>query len=64
MLTLVATVILYTAGFVFVYGVVRLAVRHAIQDVERLRQETLLAEKRAALQERTFLSDNAYLAGG
>ncbi|MFC7547230.1 hypothetical protein [Plantactinospora sp. GCM10030261] len=64
MLALVATVILYTAGFVFLYGVIRFAVRHAIQDVERHRREVLLAERRAALQERTFIQENAYLAGG
>lgn len=64
MFGLVSAVILYTAGFVFLYGVVRLAVRHAILDVERVRHEVAEADERTALQERTFLKDNAFLAGG
>ncbi|MFB9234685.1 hypothetical protein ACFFWC_03915 [Plantactinospora siamensis] len=64
MVALVTAVLLYSAGFVFLYGVIRLAVRHGIQDVNRIRHDELLAERRAELQERTFIQDNAYLAGG
>ncbi|WDZ86051.1 hypothetical protein [Micromonospora cathayae] len=37
MLTLVIAMILYVAGFVFLYGVLRLAVRHALEDLEARR---------------------------
>jgi hypothetical protein len=63
MIQLAIAVMLYSLGFVFLYGVLRLAVRHAIQDVEQARLKALEADRLAALQERTFLRENAFLAG-
>lgn len=64
MFTVVATVILYVFGFVFLYGVIRLAVRHGLEDAEARRLEAHRAEKLAMLQDRTFVRENAFLAGG
>ncbi len=41
MLVFVATVVLYVFGFVFLYGVIRVGVRHGIQDAEANRPEPL-----------------------
>ncbi|SCL15884.1 hypothetical protein [Micromonospora inyonensis] len=59
MLTLVVTMILYVAGFVFLYGVIRVAVRHALEDLEVRRAETL---RPGPPQERPFVPEN-FLAG-
>lgn len=63
MFALVITVILYVLGFVFLYGVIRLAVRHAMEDLEMHRAQALRAEQLAAVHERTFLRENSFLAG-
>ncbi|MEH1164866.1 hypothetical protein V6V47_05715 [Micromonospora sp. CPCC 205539] len=63
MFTVVATVILYVFGFVFLYGVIRLGVRHAMEDVELQRIKTRHAEELAASRDRSFMRDNAFLAG-
>ena len=63
MLVLVTTVILYVFGFVFLYGVIRLGVRHGIEDVEVRRAQVLRAEQLASVQDRTFARENAFLAG-
>ncbi|QLQ38591.1 hypothetical protein [Micromonospora robiginosa] len=39
MLVFVATIVLYVFGFVFLYGVIRVGVRHGIQDAEANRPE-------------------------
>lgn len=41
MFALVTTLILYTCGFIFLYGVIRLAVRHGILDAEARRAEAM-----------------------
>ncbi|WP_176308452.1 hypothetical protein [Micromonospora sp. NBS 11-29] len=41
MLVLVVTVVLYVFGFVFLYGVIRVGVRHGIEDAEAYRPEAL-----------------------
>ncbi|SCE86631.1 hypothetical protein GA0070607_2546 [Micromonospora coriariae] len=63
MFAVVATVILYVFGFVFLYGVIRLGVRHALEDVELFRAKAQRAEELAASRDRTFLRENAFLAG-
>ncbi|NES29683.1 hypothetical protein GCE86_25755 [Micromonospora terminaliae] len=63
MLVFVTTVILYVFGFVFLYGVIRLGVRHGIEDVETHRAQALRAEELAAHQDRTFARENAFLTG-
>ncbi|MFE9689862.1 hypothetical protein [Micromonospora sp. NPDC005806] len=63
MLVFVTTVILYVFGFVFLYGVVRLGVRHGIEDVETHRARMQRAEELAAHQDRTFARENAFLTG-
>ncbi|MEU0156813.1 MULTISPECIES: hypothetical protein [Micromonospora] len=63
MLVFVTTVILYVFGFVFLYGVIRLGVRHGIEDVETHRAQQLRAEELAAHQDRTFARENAFLTG-
>ncbi|SCL16030.1 hypothetical protein GA0070624_0902 [Micromonospora rhizosphaerae] len=63
MFVFVTTMILYVFGFVFLYGVVRLGVRHGMQDVEAHRAEVLQAEQFAAEQDRRFARDNAFLTG-
>jgi hypothetical protein len=63
MLVLVTTVILYVFGFVFLYGVIRLGVRHGIEDVEVRRAQVLRAEQLASVQDRTFARENAFLTG-
>lgn len=63
MLVFVTTVILYVFGFVFLYGVIRLGVRHGIEDVETNRARLRQAEELAAHQDRTFARENAFLTG-
>ncbi|MET8352722.1 MULTISPECIES: hypothetical protein [unclassified Micromonospora] len=63
MFAVVTTVILYVFGFVFLYGVIRLGVRHALEDVELFRAKAQRAEELAASRDRTFLRENAFLAG-
>ncbi|MBB5829782.1 hypothetical protein ABUL04_29580 [Micromonospora harpali] len=64
MLVLVSTVILYVAGFVFLYGVIRLAVRHALEDLEARRPGLLRSQEVAAAQDRTFVRENPFVANG
>ncbi|MEU8295862.1 hypothetical protein AB0C04_01050 [Micromonospora sp. NPDC048909] len=63
MFAVVTAVILYCFGFVFLYGVIRLAVRHGMEDLEVRRAQALRAEELAANRDRTFLKENAFLAG-
>ncbi|RLP90592.1 MULTISPECIES: hypothetical protein [unclassified Micromonospora] len=63
MFAVVTTVILYVFGFVFLYGVIRLGVRHALEDVELYRAKAQRAEELAASRDRTFMRENAFLAG-
>ncbi|MGC4808370.1 hypothetical protein [Micromonospora sp. DT233] len=64
MLVLVATVILYVCGFVFLYGVIRLAVRHALEDLETRRPGLLRGQEAAAAQDRSFVRENPFVANG
>ncbi|WP_434742267.1 hypothetical protein [Micromonospora sp. SH-82] len=61
MLTLVTMVILYVFGFVFLYGLIRVSVRHAMEDLENRRAEALRMERMAAERDRAFVQDNAFL---
>ena len=63
MFAMVATVILYVAGFVFLYGVIRLAVRHALEEIETRRVQAERAEELAAARDRTLLRENGFLTG-
>ncbi|MFC4019583.1 hypothetical protein ACFOW4_16795 [Micromonospora sp. GCM10011542] len=63
MFAVVITVILYVFGFVFLYGVIRLGVRHGLEDLEVQRAKAQRAEELAASRDRTFLRENAFLAG-
>lgn len=63
MFVVVTTVILYVFGFVFLYGVVRLGVRHALEDLELQRARMRREEELAADRDRSFMRDNAFLAG-
>jgi hypothetical protein len=64
MLQVATAVLLYVAGFPCLYGVLRLAVRHALHDVAEARQETAdQARERALLEERTYARENAFLTG-
>jgi hypothetical protein len=56
-------VILYVFGFVFLYGVIRLGVRHGIEDIEANRARLRRAEELANYQDRTFARENAFLTG-
>ncbi|MGC5028294.1 hypothetical protein [Micromonospora sp. DT229] len=64
MLTFVVTSVLYVCGFVFLYGVIRLAVRHAIEDVEMRRVQTQRAEEMAAARDRALLHKHGFLSNG
>ncbi|MBL6277059.1 hypothetical protein JMF97_12905 [Micromonospora fiedleri] len=61
MLTFVATSILYVCGFIFLYGVIRLAVRHALEDVEMRRVQAQRAEEMAAARDRALLEKHGFL---
>lgn len=63
MFAVVTAVILYVFGFVFLYGVIRLGVRHGLEDVELQRAKTRHAEELAAARDRSFLRENAFLSG-
>ncbi|MDM4721675.1 hypothetical protein QTQ03_19530 [Micromonospora sp. WMMA1363] len=63
MFALVTTVILYVGGFVFLYGVIRLAIRHALEEMEARRIQAERAEESAAARDRTLLRENGFLAG-
>ncbi|MGW4498513.1 hypothetical protein ACWENR_07840 [Micromonospora sp. NPDC004336] len=63
MFAMVATVILYVAGFVFLYGVVRLAIRHALEEIEVRRVQAQRAEELAAARDRALLHENGFLTG-
>jgi hypothetical protein len=64
MFAFITTVILYVFGFVFLYGVIRLGMRHAMEDLEARRAKLAQAEQMAWAQDRTFIRDNSFLAGG
>ncbi|MFI6823007.1 hypothetical protein ACIBJE_18920 [Micromonospora sp. NPDC050187] len=59
MLTMAFVTILYVAGFVFLYGVIRVAVRHALEDLDTRRAEAL---RPGPPQERPFAPER-FLAG-
>ncbi|MET7875526.1 hypothetical protein [Micromonospora profundi] len=63
MFAVVITVMLYVAGFVFLYGVIRVGVRHALEDLELYRAKARRAEELAASRDRTFMRENAFLSG-
>ncbi|MGK5519814.1 hypothetical protein ACSNN9_10705 [Micromonospora sp. URMC 107] len=63
MFAMVATVILYVAGFVFLYGVIRLAIRHALEEMEVRRVQAQRAEELAAVRDRALLRENGFLTG-
>ena len=63
MLVLVTTVIFYVFGFVFLYGVIRLGVRHGMEDLEARRPQALRAEQSIVAEERAFARDNRFLTG-
>ncbi|MFI6758235.1 hypothetical protein ACIBF5_03695 [Micromonospora sp. NPDC050417] len=68
MLQIAAAVLLYVCGFPCLYGVMRLAVRHGLQDVAETRQENAEQARQEALDqarlaERTFARENAFLTG-
>lgn len=60
---MVTTVILYVAGFVFLYGVIRLAVRHALEEMETRRVQAERAEELSVARDRTMLRENGFLTG-
>ncbi|WBB55811.1 hypothetical protein [Verrucosispora sp. WMMD573] len=62
MLTFVITSLLYVCGFVFLYGVIRLAVRHAMEDIEVRRVQVARAEEMAASRDRGMLERHGFLA--
>ncbi|MGC5051398.1 hypothetical protein ACLQ2S_08110 [Micromonospora sp. DT48] len=61
MLTFVVTSLLYVCGFVFLYGVIRLAVRHAMEDIEVRRVQAARAEEMAAARDRALLERHGFL---
>ncbi|MET0418663.1 MAG: hypothetical protein ABW022_21825 [Actinoplanes sp.] len=63
MFAVVTTVILYVFGFVFLYGVIRLGVRHALEDMELQRARARREEELAAARDSAFMRDNSFLAG-
>lgn len=63
MFALVTTVILYVGGFVFLYGVIRLAIRHALEEMEVRRIQAERAEELAAARDRSLLRENGFLTG-
>ncbi|MCX4387603.1 hypothetical protein OG777_11750 [Micromonospora peucetia] len=63
MFAMVTTVILYVAGFVFLYGVIRLAVRHALEEMETRRVQAERAEELSVARDRTMLRENGFLTG-
>ncbi|MGK5441137.1 hypothetical protein ACSNN7_04800 [Micromonospora sp. URMC 105] len=63
MFTVIATVILYVFGFVFLYGVIRLAVRHGMEDLESHRPQVQRVARSASADDRAFMRENAFLSG-
>jgi hypothetical protein len=72
MLEVASALILYVCSLPCLYGILRLAVRHGIRDADQVRQEAAWqaredaarrAREQAELQARTFVPENAYLAG-
>ncbi|GAB3819758.1 hypothetical protein [Micromonospora zhanjiangensis] len=63
LLQLVFTLVLYCLGFVFLYGVLRLAVRHGIQDVEQARRDVVLPDRPMIPAEPPYGRDDTSLAG-
>ncbi|MFY1674400.1 hypothetical protein ACN27G_31370 [Plantactinospora sp. WMMB334] len=63
MIYMALAAMMYVCGFVFLYGVVRLAVRHGIEDIGARRQRAAEAPEQARLRERTLVPENAFLAG-
>ncbi|GGM01498.1 MULTISPECIES: hypothetical protein [Micromonospora] len=64
MFTLVAMAILYVFGFVFLYGVIRVAVRHAMEDLDARRAEAHRMDRAVTAHERNFIRENEFLANG
>ncbi|MEU5551589.1 MULTISPECIES: hypothetical protein [unclassified Micromonospora] len=64
MLTFVVTCLLYVCGFVFLYGVIRLAVRHALEDIEARRVQAERAEEMAVARDRALLQEHGFLTNG
>jgi hypothetical protein len=44
MFQIISVLVLYVFGFVLLYGVIRLAVRHAVEDVTNERQRRVMPE--------------------
>jgi hypothetical protein len=61
MFELVTAVILYVFGFLFLYGVIRLGVRHAFEDLEARRAGVQRAREAADAHDWRFLHENAFL---
>ncbi|MFV2104259.1 hypothetical protein [Micromonospora sp. LOL_024] len=61
MLTFVVTSLLYVCGFVFLYGVIRFAVRHSLEDVEMRRVQAERAEEMAVSRDRALLERHGFL---
>ncbi|BCJ59400.1 hypothetical protein [Micromonospora endophytica] len=64
MLAFIATSILYVCGFVFLYGVIRLAVRHALEDIEMRRIQAQRAEEMAVARDQAMLREHGFLTNG
>ncbi|MEO3775837.1 hypothetical protein ABGB16_03080 [Micromonospora sp. B11E3] len=64
MFVFVTTVMLYVFGFVFLYGVIRIAVRHACEDLEVRRAQMLHDERSAAADDRSFVRANPFVTNG
>jgi hypothetical protein len=64
MFTFIVTSLLYVCGFVFLYGVIRLAVRHALEDIELRRVQAQRAEEMAASRDRAMLERHGFLTNG
>lgn len=62
MLVFVTTVILYVFGFVFLYGVIRLGVRHGMEDAEANRPEALRRAQLASARDQAFAEQNAFIS--
>ncbi|WP_328341657.1 hypothetical protein [Micromonospora sp. NBC_00421] len=63
MLLFVVTVLLYVFGLVFLYGVIRLAVRHGMEDLEARRPQALRVARSATVDDQAFLRENSFLGG-
>ena len=64
MFEVAAAVVLYVGGFPCLYGVMRIAVRHGLQDVAKSAQESAeLVREQARVEERMFARENGFLTG-